>query len=107
MSDVDTLKLIGQLRFIRDYECKTEAEVKTINEAIKRLSEKRKTGQWTHGREVTREMIGDSTTSVFYDSWKCSECQYSVKDASEPMWNFCPNCGCEMEVEHEYALEPK
>lgn len=34
----DYLKLIGQLRFIRDYECKTRAEVKTVNDVITILS---------------------------------------------------------------------
>jgi len=36
MSDI--LKLIGKLKFIRDHECKTTAEVKAMNDAITELS---------------------------------------------------------------------
>lgn len=34
----DRLNLIGKLKFVRDYECKTDAEIKAINEAITLLS---------------------------------------------------------------------
>lgn len=32
--------LVGRLEFIRDYECNTDAEKETINEAIKALEQK-------------------------------------------------------------------
>ncbi len=82
MSDVDTLKLIGQLRFIRDYECKTEDEVKTANEAIKRLSEKRKTGRWVYDAEA---YPGGNP----YGHYDCDQCGESVPNKV----NYCPNCG--------------
>lgn len=33
----------------------------------------------------------------------CSECGENTRDTvmGEPRWNFCPNCGAKMEVNHE------
>lgn len=42
----DKLKLIGQLKFIRDYECKTDAEIRAINDAITALSAEPETFEW-------------------------------------------------------------
>lgn len=83
----DILKLIGKLQFIRDYECKTEDEVKAMCETIRILSElppaqpQRIHGKWTKG-------IGENgvTTSLF-----CDQCRYENRHWYE--WNFCPNCG--------------
>lgn len=56
-----------------------------------------KTGKWVHGREISREMIGDCTTAIFYDGWTCSECCYLVEKEREPWYKYCPNCGAKME----------
>lgn len=58
---------------------------------------KYKTGKWTHGREIAREMIGDCTTAIFYDGWTCSECGCLVEKEREPRYKYCPNCGAKME----------
>ncbi len=84
MSDVDTLKLIGQLRFIRDYECKTDDEVKTVNEAIKRLSAKRKTGWWID-------------TGSGQECSECHEIQYGYDSGRF----YCQNCGAKMEAKYD------
>ena len=59
----------------------------------------RKTGKWIHGRELSREMIGDCIIAIRYDGWKCSECDCLVEEKREPLYKFCPNCGAKMEVE--------
>ena len=57
----------------------------------------RKTGKWIHGSELSREMIGDVVTAIFYEGWECSECHCLVSEEREPLWKYCPNCGTEME----------
>lgn len=56
----------------------------------------RKKGMWIHGRELSREMIGDMVTAIFYEGWECSECNFLVEEELKPLWNFCPNCGADM-----------
>lgn len=55
----------------------------------------RKRGKWEHGREVSRDYIGDACVAIHYENWRCSNCNYSV-DWDQPMWNYCPNCGADM-----------
>ena len=61
------------------------------------IEPERKTGKWIHGRELSREMIGDVVTAIFYEGWECSECHCLVSEEHEPLWKFCPNCGAKME----------
>lgn len=65
--------------------------------AIKALKNEQKCGEWIHGRETAREMVGDCITAIFYEDWKCSNCGYTVKDG-KPVWNYCPNCGARMDL---------
>lgn len=65
----------------------------------------RKKGKWVHGREIAREMIGDCTTAVFYEDWKCSGCGCVVEEEREPLWNFCPNCGADMRTPTQVQLD--
>ncbi len=67
--------------------------------AIQSLSAQleRKKGKWIHGREISREMIGDCITAIFYDGWTCSECGCLVEKECEPLYKYCPNCGAKME----------
>lgn len=72
---------------------------KVIEEVKKAITPERKTGKWIHGREIAREMIGDCITAIFYEGWKCSECECVVEEEREPLWNYCPNCGAKMRGE--------
>lgn len=54
-------------------------------------------GQWEHGREISREYIGNVVIHITYQDWHCSNCNYIVKEeASRVLYNFCPNCGADM-----------
>ncbi len=88
----DVLKLIGRLKFIRDYECKTKAESEAVNDAITMLSTpERKKGKWN------TYYHGDSNFS-----YSCNQCGYSAPyqmikgEVFQKEWNFCPNCGADM-----------
>lgn len=53
--------------------------------------EERKTGKWI--RHYSRP-------NVYADlCWHCSCCNYKTPDNWANKWNFCPNCGAEMENE--------
>lgn len=83
--------LMGRLEFIRDYECKVDAEVNAINEAIEKLTvePERKTGRWlkAYGEH---EAMG---IRPFYRY--CSRCN----EATAFPHKYCPNCGAKMEEE--------
>lgn len=51
-------------------------------------------GRWIHGREVSRDYIGDACVAIHYEKWWCSECDYPVDGI--PLWNYCPSCGARM-----------
>ena len=51
-----------------------------------------KHGKWIHGREVSRDYVGDACVCINYENWWCSECKYTV-DWGKPLWHYCPNCG--------------
>ena len=55
-----------------------------------------KHGEWIHGREVSRDYVGDACVCIRYEKWWCSECNYTV-DFDEPLWHYCPNCGAKMD----------
>ena len=43
---------------------------------------------------------GYADGELVYDIWECSECGYDADGADEkPNWNYCPNCGCKMDLE--------
>ena len=71
--------------------------------AIQALSiePERKKGKWVHGREIAREMVGDTVAAIFYEGWQCSECKCIVEEEREPLWNFCPSCGADMRGEQD------
>ena len=52
-----------------------------------------------HGRWIgTADGYADG--ELIYDIWECSECGYDADGADEkPNWNYCPNCGCKMDLE--------
>ena len=57
-----------------------------------------KRGQYVHGRELSREYIGDCLVSIDYEDWRCSVCGIVFEQWSIPKYNYCPNCGAKMEV---------
>lgn len=61
-------------------------------------AQERKRGKWEHGREVSRDYIGDMCVAIHYENWRCSNCNYSV-DWGQPMWKYCPNCGADMRAQ--------
>lgn len=56
-------------------------------------------GRWLHGREISRDYIGDACVAIHYEKWWCSKCNYIVD--GKPLWNYCPNCGAQMEEQNE------
>ena len=57
-----------------------------------------KRGQYVHGRELSREYVGDCLVSIDYEDWRCSVCGIVFEQWSIPKYNYCPNCGAKMEV---------
>lgn len=55
-----------------------------------------KHGRWEHGREIARTMLADDVLSIDYEDWHCSCCGRRYKEYVLP-YNFCPNCGAQME----------
>lgn len=51
-------------------------------------------GYWVHGKELSRDYVGNICVRIHYDKYWCSECNYSVE--GQPLWNYCPNCGAKM-----------
>ena len=91
-----------------EYElCKKLDECGVVDTAIRKILkgkpyDERKTGKWTHGRELWREQIGDAITAISYENWRCGECGALVKDeASKVLWKYCPWCGAKMEGEED------
>lgn len=58
-----------------------------------------KRGQYVHGRELSREYIGDCLVSIDYEDWRCSVCGIVFEQWTIPKYNYCPNCGAKMEVQ--------
>ena len=64
----------------------------------------KKTGYWIKGKEICREMIGDSILHIEYKDFTCSECGLVLDnllyypDGSQ-FYKYCPNCGADMREE--------
>jgi rubrerythrin len=72
--------------------------LKEFSEDISFKTEPEKHGHWIHGKELSRDYIGDVCIGIHYDKYWCSECNYPVE--GQPLWAYCPNCGAKMnEVE--------
>lgn len=50
-----------------------------------------------HGKFIGTEYDGYEDGHPVYYEWKCSECG-CVFEEEEPTYNYCPNCGAQMEV---------
>lgn len=82
------------------YFCDMDKVHKDAAAAIEDLqAELPKRGQYVHGRELSREYIGDCLASIDYEDWRCSVCGIVFEQWSIPKYNYCPNCGAKMEVQ--------
>lgn len=72
-----------------------------IDMAIEALEQEPKRGKWIHGKEVSRDYIGDACVRILYEDWHCSSCRIVVKEPYKPNWNYCPHCGAKMGGEEE------
>lgn len=57
-------------------------------------------GHWVHGKELSRDYIGDVCVGIHYDKCWCSECNYTVYDYPL-LWKYCPICGAMMDEVEE------
>lgn len=56
----------------------------------------RKTGRWIKHKDRSCWYCSECNVDDYYAySWNCDTGEYEFQD------NYCPNCGCKMEVEHE------
>lgn len=69
--------------------------------AIKALEQETKTGQWEHGRELSRVFISGVLKGINYEDWHCSNCHCVVEQSIKPKWSYCPNCGAKMQEVEE------
>ena len=59
-------------------------------------------GEWIAGKEIAREMIGESLLDIDYENYKCSVCGLIIDrllyccDGSL-FYKYCPNCGARMD----------
>ena len=72
---------------------------RVIRTTLQEVQPERKKGKWIHGKELSKSYIGDMCIGINYEDWRCSECNIAVETYDKPKWNFCPNCGAEMEGE--------
>lgn len=56
--------------------------------------------QRMRGKWIGTEFDGYADGNPVYYEWKCSACGCVVED-EEPTWNYCPNCGCQMNGDEE------
>ena len=108
-------ELVKALRKVADYincydcdmwglgECDTERKSCVLHNAAAAIEELQaqlpKRGQYVHGRELSREYIGDCLVSIDYEDWRCSVCGIVFEQWSIPKYNYCPRCGAKMEVQ--------
>lgn len=65
--------------------------IDTIQELPSAQPERNK-GEW-----IGTEFDGYADGNPVYYEWKCSACGCVVED-EEPIWNYCPNCGADMQT---------
>ena len=89
----------------KDYLIQQQAEeIERLRRDVKKQQEKMielakklpKKGKYVHGKEISREYIGDCLVSVDYEDWRCSVCGIVFEQWNIPKFNYCPNCGAKM-----------
>ena len=58
-----------------------------------------KRGKWIHGKELSREYVGNCCVGLVYEDFRCSACGVTIKEREKPKWKYCPNCGAKMGVQ--------
>lgn len=88
-------------RWILSRVFKTQLSVADVIDQIGREDtiDPERPGKWIHGKELSREMVGDTVIKITYEGWECSECHSLIEDVQKPLWDFCPNCGADMRGE--------
>lgn len=96
--DADALvkELGSKWNVLDDQDFANKAVWRTIEAAPTVDVPDRKVGKWEHGREIARTMLGNDVLSIDYEDWHCSCCGRRYKEYVLP-YNFCPNCGAQME----------
>ena len=97
----DAAAAIEELQQIADHYEQTAKDY--WKEACEYKAQLPKRGQYVHGRELSREYIGDCLVSIDYEDWRCSVCGIVFEQWSMPTYNYCPNCGAKMEVQDDKA----
>lgn len=70
-----------------------------VKEVINGIMDGIKTIEPKCGRWIWQSSMAGSFTERRY---KCSNCQYEITtQREEPIYNFCPNCGCWMKGDKE------
>ena len=104
-------ELMAQVRD-KDYLIQQQAdEIERLRRDVKKQQEKMielagrlpKKGKYVHGKEISREYIGDCLVSIDYEDWRCSVCGIVFEQWNIPKFKFCPNCGANMEVQDAYT----
>lgn len=106
--DIDAAAAIEELAALvtdKDYLIQRQTEeIQRLQRDVKKQKEKMielsgklpKKGQYVHGKEISREYIGDCLVSVDYEDWRCSVCGIVFKQWNIPKFDYCPNCGAKM-----------
>ena len=112
MSTEEVKALVEELRYGAEYGCDADLieraadAIERLRRDVKKQQEKMielagklpKKGKYVHGREISREYIGDCLVSVDYEDWRCSVCGIVFEQWNIPKFNYCPNCGAKMEA---------
>ena len=64
------------------------SEIREMLEDAPTIEPERKKGKW-----IDRGWSGDGRGNSWHE-WECSECKHITKGAK---WDFCPNCGADMQ----------
>ena len=99
MTYLGAIKQLHELRNAEDMPIYYKPVIAEVINVLLMDAQDVKHGRWIHGREVSRDYIGDACVAIHYEKWWCSECDYQVGD--RPLWNYCPHCGAYMVDEEE------
>ena len=65
----------------------------------------RRKAVWIPYQEVYRGVNEKYFSDILYADWICSNCNCIVEDSKKPTWNYCPNCGIEMEKQVGFKMK--
>ena len=97
------IKQLHELRSAEDMPVYYKLVIAEVINVLLMDAQEVKHGHWVHGKELSRDYIGDVCVSVRYDKCWCSECCYQVEEFGLPLWTYCPICGAKMDGVKEDA----